>query len=221
MTGQLYKISNIINDKCYIGKTYQGTEKRFSEHKSDSLKERNKNRPLYRAFNKYGLDNFKIETLGTFEEGELEVKEIEYIELYDSYKNGYNATLGGDGKAYLIHSDEDMITKYKELGSLNQTAKFFNCDLKSIKIRLESNNVKILSGKEVLMNNQGKKINQYSKDGTWIQEFETHTLAVEYLIKNGYINSDRTIKNIKADLIRCKNGKRKTAHNFIWKQDMP
>lgn len=221
MTGEIYKITNIINNKCYIGKTYKSTIKRFSEHKADSLRERNINRPLYRAFNKYGIYNFEIETLGTFKEGELEAKEIEYIEIYDTYKNGYNATLGGDGKSYLSLSEEEIIDKYNELGSLNKTATFFKCDLKSIKSRLEANNIKILTGKEVLMNTQGKKINQYSKDGTWIQEFETHTLAVEYLIENGYINSDRTIKNIKADLIRCKNGKRKTAHNFIWKYDMP
>ena len=58
--GFIYKIINNINDKVYIGKTDFSIEKRWAEHKKDSQKDL-KNRPLYRAMNKYGIENFSIE----------------------------------------------------------------------------------------------------------------------------------------------------------------
>ena len=65
--GYIYCITNLINNKRYIGKTTNSIEERFKEHCSDFQKERCSKRPLYDAMNKYGIENFKIE-------------EIEYIE---------------------------------------------------------------------------------------------------------------------------------------------
>ena len=56
----IYCIQNKINGKQYIGKTVQNIHTRFSEHVFESTKERGKQRPLYRAFNKYGIENFEI-----------------------------------------------------------------------------------------------------------------------------------------------------------------
>lgn len=62
--GYIYKITNKINHKMYIGKTnYADPYDRFKEHIRDSKKERCKNRPLYRAMNKYGLENFEFEVI--------------------------------------------------------------------------------------------------------------------------------------------------------------
>lgn len=56
----IYKITNLINNKCYIGKTERTIEKRWKEH----LRKRNSlDLPLYRALNKYGINNFQIEQL--------------------------------------------------------------------------------------------------------------------------------------------------------------
>ena len=60
--GYIYKITNDINDKIYIGKTEFNIEKRFQEHIKDSEK-LYKNRPLYNAMNKYGIEHFKIELI--------------------------------------------------------------------------------------------------------------------------------------------------------------
>lgn len=56
----IYKITNLINNKCYIGKTERTINERWKEHlkKSKSL-----DLPLYRALNKYGIDNFQIEQI--------------------------------------------------------------------------------------------------------------------------------------------------------------
>lgn len=97
---QIYKITNTINGKSYIGKTKSNYERRFREHVSETKKERAKNRPLYRAMNKYGVDVFTVELL---EETDNPVEREKYwIEFYGTYgSNGYNATKGGDGKEYV------------------------------------------------------------------------------------------------------------------------
>ena len=52
----IYKITNDINNKIYIGKTEFSIEKRFHEHCRDAFKERNEKRPLYAATFKYGYN---------------------------------------------------------------------------------------------------------------------------------------------------------------------
>ena len=106
----IYKITNDINNKVYIGKTEFSIEKRFREHCADAFKERNEKRPLYSAMKKYGIAHFHTELLE--ETDNPEEREIYWIEQYQSFKSGYNATLGGDGKKYL---DYDLIIKNKNL----------------------------------------------------------------------------------------------------------
>ena len=59
----IYKITNLINNKIYIGKTNRTIEERFKEHCNEYKKERSEKRPLYNAMNKYGIENFKIEQI--------------------------------------------------------------------------------------------------------------------------------------------------------------
>ena len=48
----IYKITNDVNEKIYIGKTYNSIEKRFKEHCRERLRDRSERRPLYSAMNK-------------------------------------------------------------------------------------------------------------------------------------------------------------------------
>ena len=59
----LYKITNKINGKVYIGKTSLTVEERYKEHLQDYKKDTKEKRPLYDAFNKYGIDNFFVTEL--------------------------------------------------------------------------------------------------------------------------------------------------------------
>lgn len=92
----IYKITNQINGKCYIGKSKK-IEDRFYAHKSRYLNEKESNKLLYKAFKKYGLNNFSFEIIEECEENLLDEREKYWISYYDSYKKGYNATFGGDG----------------------------------------------------------------------------------------------------------------------------
>lgn len=93
----IYKISNTITSKVYIGQTSNTIEYRFKEHLDKSSDFNVNHRPLYLAMNKYGKENFYIECLEVVPtKEEANEKEQFYIKQYDSFKNGYNATIGGD-----------------------------------------------------------------------------------------------------------------------------
>ena len=120
----IYKITNDINNKIYIGKTNFSIERRFKEHCKEAKKLRAKNRPLYNAMNKYGIEHFHIEVIE--ETNFPEERERYWIEYYGSFKYGYNATLGGDGKNYL---DYDLIfSLYKEGKTITEIAKLLKSD---------------------------------------------------------------------------------------------
>ena len=96
----IYKITNTINNKVYIGVTTKTLENRWANH-MNRLNRYQKygvdGYHLYLAMDKYGVDSFKIEEIDradTLEE--LFQREIEYIVKYDSYNNGYNSTKGGE-----------------------------------------------------------------------------------------------------------------------------
>ena len=101
--GYIYKIENNINNKIYIGKT-----------------EKYLTRALYKAINKYGVENFTFTVIE--ETNDCENREKYYIALYDTFKNGYNETLGGDGKARLQLNEKRVCTYYKN-HTLKETAK--------------------------------------------------------------------------------------------------
>lgn len=97
----IYKITNNINGKIYIGKTMRSIKQRWKEHLANIKKEECKNRPLYRAINKYGVENFSIEKIEECSDIILSDREKYWIEYYNSFKNGYNATQGGDSSPYI------------------------------------------------------------------------------------------------------------------------
>ena len=101
----IYKIVNKVNGKVYVGQTTDTLERRFQAHITESTKNRSKNRPLYKAFSKYGLENFYIEALETLppDTDLLQRQEIFWISYYKSFCGdtdswGYNATRGGDSR---------------------------------------------------------------------------------------------------------------------------
>lgn len=87
----IYKHTCISNGKSYIGLTVKTMEARWVEHCSDA--NRNKKRKFFAALNKYGKENWLHEVLFESDnEAEILDKEIEFIEKFDSVKNGYNTS---------------------------------------------------------------------------------------------------------------------------------
>ena len=91
--GIIYKATNKINGKSYVGQTIQGMKIRKHQHKCDS-----DDTYFHRAIKKYKIDNFSwkiLEHCGSREE--LNEMEVHYIKQYNALKpGGYNLTCGGD-----------------------------------------------------------------------------------------------------------------------------
>ena len=95
MKKYIYKITNLINNKIYIGQT-NNPKRRWQEHKNLGYDTKG-TKLLYRAIEKYGKDNFAFEII----EGPIDnynEKEIYWISYYKSTdkKFGYNILLGGN-----------------------------------------------------------------------------------------------------------------------------
>lgn len=118
----IYYFRNQTNNKYYIGQAVN-LRTRFKSHMGNFKNGRYDN-PLYRAFNKYGLDSFDYELLEIIEE-ELDKKSLkdlldrlekEYIDKYDSYNNGYNQTLGGDAGVLGYKFTEQQLEAHRKRG---------------------------------------------------------------------------------------------------------
>jgi group I intron endonuclease len=112
--GEIYKITNLLTNKCYIGQTRShrlnhnkyrpfGYMGRFKDHISEST---NPNKIgckyLNSALLKYGVNNFQCELIITCNVDELDFYEVKYIvDLNTKYPNGYNLTNGGQSHGYL------------------------------------------------------------------------------------------------------------------------
>jgi group I intron endonuclease len=94
----IYKITNTINDKIYIGQTIRSLHFRWSQHKYATKKD--VNTPLYKAIKKYGVKNFKIQEIGgANNQSELNYQEWLLICKLDTYwPNGYNLREGGGNR---------------------------------------------------------------------------------------------------------------------------
>ncbi len=216
MKGYIYLIENKINHKKYIGKTYRTIQLRWQEHLREISN--SSNRPLYRAMSKYGFKNFEIQEIEYTEN--LEEREKFWIEFYDTFKNGYNATRGGDGTTYFPYSDQEVIEKFLELKTIIAVTIFFDCDFKTIQTRLINNKIDYGKVGNIYAENrswQAKEVNQYSLEGEFIQSFATYSEAANWLVDNKFTTAQ--VKHIVTNISKVCRGLegRKKSYGFIWK----
>lgn len=109
MTVGIYQIINLINGHSYIGQSRQ-IEKRWQNHKitATNIKDKNYNYPLYRAFRKYGIENFQFIILEECSLEELNEKECFWI---DEKQPEYNQAPGG----YYLNSAKLTLNQVKEI----------------------------------------------------------------------------------------------------------
>ena len=147
----IYKITNDINGKIYIGKTeYSNPYLRWAAHLNDYNHKKNEKRPLYSAMRKYGEEHFHFEIIEqTNNPVEREKYWINKLHTYVGFDNcnGYNATLGGDGKAYLNLDEDEIITYHVEEAAfiLYKTAQHFNVCVDTIREILLRNKIPIMN----------------------------------------------------------------------------
>lgn len=124
--GYIYKYTS-PSGKSYIGQTIQSLSDRAGHNGKNYA-----GCPLfYRAIEKYGFENFEVEILATVPEEQLDQAEIKYIEIFDTFNNGYNKTNGGQQgftrygkKVYQYDSKDGHLIR--EWINANEAARSFN-----------------------------------------------------------------------------------------------
>lgn len=163
---------------------------------------------------KHGVENFFIELIEECSLNEVEEREKYWIEFYQSFKNGYNATIGGDGKSYIDR--EIVIKNYKELGEIKSVAKIMNISEDSVHNILLENNIKIKQTSQLNKEKMGIPVSMYSLNNELLKTFSSYGEAAKWLIDNNLTNCK--IDTIRTHISAVCNGKRKSAAGYIWKK---
>jgi group I intron endonuclease len=166
----IYKITNSINDKVYIGQTVESLKKRWNRHtwvctiKRDAM-------AITNAIVKYGKENFSIEEIDKADDiEELNKKEIYYINLYKSMSpNGYNLTSGGSNKRLSEETKRKISKSNKGRKASEETIKKLSESHKGIKMSEESRN-------KLSMTNKGKKPSENTIRGSIEHNQKTYTM---------------------------------------------
>lgn len=182
--GYIYKIENNINHKIYIGQTVKFYEERFKQHKVNYTKEYFSQIVLYKAFNKYGIENFTFSVIEEVDNKLLDEREKYWISYYNSYYNGYNSTLGGRLVELYEWNVGEIIERYMVLKSARKVAKEIGCDHSTIDRILNANKIKRFTLQEQRVYNNitiEKENEKYT--------FEDNRQCAIFLIEKGYTKS--------------------------------
>lgn len=199
----IYMITNEVNNKKYVGQTSLTLQERFKIHLRDAYKDL-PNRPLYNAMKKYGKENFSISLIEECPFNVVNEREIYWIDKLNTYKDGYNATLGGEGQP--LYNYEDISNKYLELKTVQATADFFSCDRETV--RRACQKYDIITDFPRGAESQSKQVAQIDKESDEIiAVYDSISEAARQL---GSLSYNKHISEV-----CC--GKRKTAYGYKWK----
>ena len=163
--------------------------------------------------NKYGTLHFHIELIE--ETDAPEEREKYWIEQYNSYREGYNATIGGYGKPYI---DRQLVKSlYEKLGSCTEVARVMKIDKGTVSKILKGLKVEVIIGKKVIQKRYSNPVLMLNKQREIIKIFPSYSEAGRYLqLMN--ITKDKKLKGIIGHIGAVCSGKRKTAYGFIWEK---
>lgn len=229
----VYKATNKVNGKKYIGLTKRTLEDRIYRHVRESEKKdlHTYNTPFKRAIRKYGIDNFEWEIL---EEGltENEAYDLEkyYIEKYKTYykfsnSNGYNATVGGD---FISHPKDRMICVNAVTGEkccvgfISNIQKFLNMKSQSpiydscnkSRVGLRNKRYFVYWEKDILNLSQTDLIHKVRLRANVVVQMDDNYNPINYFISED--DASKTLKISQGNIHSVICGKRLHANGFVF-----
>lgn len=189
----IYKITNQINNKSYIGQSIH-IEQRWEEH----LYKSSKCSLLKYALHKYGVDNFTFEVIEECEQQKLNEREQYWIKYYNTFEEGYNLTLGGGGT--IKYSVEGVYEDYLKTNSIEKTAKNIGCHINTARRILREYGIN----------------NHEQSDAKPVEKIDTQTLEV---IKQ-YTSIQEAADEMGVDRVAIKmalNGTHKSSAGYYWR----
>lgn len=225
----IYKITNQINGKIYIGQTIKSLQHRKAQHIKAA--EKGVDRHLYRAMRKYGIDNFKFEEIYMASSlDELNYLEAKYILEYDSVRTGYNMGYGGDNNVMfsdVVKSKHDTTMRREEVRSkisksmieYRRNNPFTSEHRKRLSNSMQGNRNGVGSKlsaahKEALNRSHYKVVYCIDQDSNIIARFDTVQKAAEWWFNNGY-NTVKNWKNL-CNTIKQSNKQNKFVRGLKW-----
>ena len=204
--GLIYKVTNDINDKIYIGKTVRALYSRWHDH----VKARNydNNNKFHNALAKYGIEHFSAEIVeDNIPLEKINEREKYWINFYDSYNSGYNSTLGGEGDTkydpkIILQLWNDGCTCSEisnRLGCQYMTASYV---LSEYGIDTEQKNLRSAAKRQIT---NGTPIEQYTFEGELVATY----ISSKEVIAAGF---DRNEVN------RCCAHKAHSHKGYLWKR---
>lgn len=226
--GIIYKITNKITNKVYIGQTKKTLEKRWHQHikeAQDAINGDRQNFPLFhRMIIKYGKENFNIELLEECSDDKLDIKERYWINQFNSYNDGYNATIGGQDVFKERKSQGQKVLKYSLDGEF--LCSYSTAQEAADSVKVHSSNIrkncnglsKSCAGfkwrwakeeEEPIypINSNGtknRKVVQYDLNGQFISEYENISEAA------------KSVGISRTGIYNCCNNRQKTSAGFLW-----
>lgn len=204
--GFIYIIKNFINNKVYIGQTSRNIEVRWKEHLRHYVSQ---DQPLYKAMAKYGKENFYIQCIEECSNSILNEREKYWINYFDSYNKGYNATLGGQDNFIMSPKIELVLNLWYNNYTVNKIVEETGLNVETVRSYLNKNGITHedirARANKAIGKSRSKAILQYDLKGNFIREWNSSMeVERELQISHGNIGSV------------C-NGNRKSAGGFIWK----
>lgn len=201
----IYKVVNKINQKIYVGKTNFSIEKRWKEHIADYTKRGIESRPLYSAMKKYGVDSFEISLL---EECSAEIsseREKFWIESLQSFKYGYNATRGGDGKTYADYPL--IISLFRKGKNLREISKLTGYCVDTVRLALISDGI----------THEERVANAISRHKKPVAKLDSKTSEIIEVFSSVREAGESVGVQGASHISKVCQGKRQTAYGFKWK----
>ena len=214
----IYLITNLTNDKQYVGKSSNGYQHRFNQH--CSAYSHGIRTYISCAIHKYGKENFKVELIRQVKDDEWKYWESYYIKKYHTHytEGGYNITYGGDSNPMDIpeiqqkHLDKCTSKEFREKQRQKSTGKLHTDETKKLCRQKTLENLEVcVAGFKKYNESRKVKIGMI-EDGKIIKEFECASDACRFLGK-----STKEAGNI---LKRCdkltKKGKPAKFYGYSW-----
>lgn len=208
--GIIYKIQNKINGKVYIGQTIRPLDTRIKSHLLAS-----RNLEAYRvstgsiqyAISEYGIENFDISVVEECSNDKLSEREIYYIDLYNSYKDGYNLNKGGSINVGIEYLDrEKCIQMLKDGKSPTEIVCEIGGSLSFVKSVADANDIDITR-----KYSESSRIRVIKYDAGWnpVGVYDSITSAYDYDTCNASLSAFQ-------HNIRMACGTRKLMYGYYW-----
>lgn len=191
--GFIYKITNSVNNKLYIGQTRRTINERWKEHLYDAFSIKNPCKfPLHCALRKYGKEAFSVEEIEQCDNDDLDTRERYWILYYHSNEDGYNIDLGGKGNkghpVYQYALDGTFLREYETIKDARDAigGRFINFNANDPTLTIggylwRRYKAEKIDGVDVRQHE--KTVHQYTMDGEYIISYDSLVKAAQAVCK--------------------------------------